>query len=280
MSNAAEGANAGKGTNSSPLLSEEQRAAFWAGVLAHRDAACRMAALFVSRQNIDDVVDTAIVRFIESLDRPEDPAPFPADDDSFRRLFLTIVRNHANNCGHTDAAAAPVHSNWGMAPEPAVGGRKAGDRELDHVFARNDTGKYDAPAPVERRPQDDVETLRKIFLEHVSDLPRMQREVILRTYIDGQKRAAVAASLGISVKTYDNHREAAFRFLRTSLPLESLAYPELDRSVWYDIFEELRERFDARVLRGPGKKGKPSRSEGDRSKSEGDGGKTGGSAAA
>lgn len=280
MSNSAKVATAGEKTTSSPSLSEEQRAAFWSGILAHRDAACRMAARFVSRQNVDDVVDTAMVRFIESLERPDRPSPFPADDASFRRQFLKIVRNHAINCGHSDAAACPVHSNWGMVPEPAVGGRRAGDRELDHVFARNDHGKYDAPAPVERRPQDDLEALRDIFREHVSDLPPMQREVISRTLFDGQKRAAVAASLGISVKTYDCHREAAYRFLRMSLPLDSLAYPELDRSIWYDIFEELRDRCEARVRRASAKKGKRSRAEGDPSKSEGDGGKTGGSAAA
>lgn len=280
MSNSPEVATAGKGTNSSPPLSEEQRAAFWAGILTHRDAARRMATRFVSRQSVDDVVDSAMVRFIEALERRQDPIPFPADDNAFRRQFLAIVRNHAINCGHTDAAACPVHSNWGMALEPAVGGRRAGDRELDHVFARNDDGKYDAPATVERRPQDDVEALRDILLEHVADLSMMQREVFSRTIFDGRKRAAVAASLGISVKTYDCHLQAAYRFLRISLPQDSLAYPELDRSVWYDIFEELRERRDSRVLHASGKKGKPSRSEDDPAKSEGDAAKTGGSAVA
>ena len=165
--------------------------------------------------------------------------------------------------------------------EPSVGGRRAGDRELDHVFARNDHGKYDAPAPIEPRPQDDVEALREILLEHVNDLPPMQYEVVFQTFFEGRKRAAVAASLGISVKTYDCHRAAAFRFLGITLPQDALAYPELDRSVWYDIIEEFRERRDAAsVLRPCRKKGKRSRSEGDRSKSDGDDGKTTGSAAA
>jgi DNA-directed RNA polymerase specialized sigma24 family protein len=288
MSNSAEVAIAGEGNAPSPSLSEDQRAAFWAGILVHRDAARGMAARFVSRQSVEDVVDTAAVRFIESLQRPKKPKPFPADDVEFRRRFLKIVRNHAINCGHSEGSERSVHSHWGMAMEPAVGGRRAGDRELDHVFARNDHAKYDAPAPVERRPQDDVEALRGIFREHVDDLPPMQREVVSRTFFEGRKRAAVAAALGISVKTYDCHLQAAFRFLRVSLPQDALAYPELDRSVWYDIIEELCERCDAaRVLRPSRKKGKRSRSEGDRSKSEGDpsksegaGGKNVGSAAA
>jgi DNA-directed RNA polymerase specialized sigma24 family protein len=280
MSNSAKVATAGKETTISPSLSDEQRAAFWAGVLAHRDAARRMAACFVSLQNVDDVVDTAMVRFIESLERANNPGSLPTEDAAFRRRFLKIVRNHAINCGHRDGIACPVHSNWGMALEPAVGGRSAGDRELDHVFARNDDGKYDAPASIERRPQDDVEALRAILREHVSDLPPMQRAVIIGTVFEGRKRAAVAASLGISVKTYDCHLQAAYRFLRMSLPQDSLAYPELDRSVWYDIFEELRERYEARVLHSSCKKRNASRSEGDPSKSERDGGKSGNSAAA
>jgi len=288
MSNSAEVAIAGKREQSSRSLSEEQRAAFWAGILAHRDAARRMAARFVSRQNVEDVVDTAAVRFIESLESGTKPKPFPATDDAFRRWFLKIVRNHAINCAHSEGSKCSVHSHWGIEMEPAVGGRSAGDRELDHVFARNDHGKYDAPAPVERRPQDDVEALREIFRDHLDDLPPMQRAVISETFFEGRKRAAVAAAHGISVKTYDCHLQAAFRFLRESLPQDALAYPELDRSVWYDIIEELRERCDAaRVLRPSRKKGKrsrsngdPSKSEGDASKSEGDGGKNVGSAAA
>ena len=85
-----------------------------------------------------------------------------------------------------------------------VGGRRAGDRELDRVFARNDHGKYDA-----------------------------------------------------------------------------LAFIELDRSAWFDLIEELGERYKAaRVLRVSGKKGNRSLSEGDRSMLEGNGGKNAGSAAA
>ena len=281
MSNSAKVAPAGKRKQSSRSLSDDQRAAFWAGILTHRDAARRMAARFVSRQIVEDVVDTAAVRFIESLERRKNPKPLLANDDAFRRLFLKIVCNHAINCAHSEGSEPSVHSHWGMAMEPAVAGRRAGDRELDHVFARNDDGKYDAPAPVERRPQDDVQALREILRDHLDDLPPMQRAVIEETFFEGRKRAAVAAAHGISVKTYDCHLQAAFRFLRASLPQDALAYPELDRSVWYDIIEEMRERCDAaRVLRPARKKATRSKSEGAVSKSEGDDVKNVGSAAA
>lgn len=281
MSDSTEVTSAGKEHQSRPSLSEEQLATFWAGVDSHRDAACRMAGTFVSPEIVEDIVHTAALRFIDSLQRPDEPKPFPADDGEFRRRFLRIVRNHAINCGHSEGSDSPVHSNWGMASEPSVGGRRADDRELDHVFARNDRGEYDAPAPIEPRPQDDVEALREILQAFVTDLPPMQREVISQTFFEGRKRAVVAAALGISVKTYDNHLQAAFRFLRVQLPIESLAYPELDRSVWYDIFEEMHERrYAASALRASTKKGKRSTPEGDRSKSEGDGGKNAGHAAA
>ena len=73
------------------------------------------------------------------------------------------------------------------------------------------------------------------------------------------------------MKTYDCHLQAAFRFLRVSLPLDALAYPELDRSVWYDIIEELDERRGAaRVLRVSRKKGERSTAAHERSNSEGE----------
>jgi hypothetical protein len=114
----------------------------------------------------------------------------------------------------------------------------------------------------------------------------MQREV-MHQMLEGRKREDVAEALGIQPKTYDCHKLAAFTFLRMSLPQDALAYPELDRSVWYDIFEELRERGAARSRRRSSEKkgerstleGEPSRTGGDRSKSEGDDGKKVGSPA-
>lgn len=236
-------------TLTTPPLSEEEYAAFWNRILAHQNAAHRMAARFVARRNAKDVVHTAAVRCVESLPWSKKRNQLLTNVDAFRRWFLKAVRNHAINCAHIEGVEPPVHANWGMVTEPDFAGRRAGDRELDHTFARNDHGEYDAPAPVERRPQDDVEKLREILREHMDDLPPMQREVIYQNLFEGRKRSEVAQRLGISEKTYDAHRAAAFRFLRVSLPQDSLAYPELDRSVWYDVFEELSERCEARLRR-------------------------------
>ena len=113
-----------------------------------------------------------------------------------------------------DGPERPIHSHWGTAPEPIASGRKVADCELDQIFARNDNGKYDAPAPAERRAKDDIVELHLILRCHLSDLPRMQRRVILETLVEGHKRAEIAQRLGISVNTDDNHRQAAFRSLR------------------------------------------------------------------
>lgn len=271
MSNSAEVAIVGKGEKSSPSLSDDLLAAFWAGILRHRDAACRMAALFVPRQDVDDVVGTATVRFIESMKRPVEPRSVPADDDEFRGRFLHIVKNHALNCAEIEVSEIPVHSQWGTVPEPIVAGSKTGDRELGHVFAHNDGGKHDVLAPVERRPEDDIPRLHQILRSHLPDLPPMQRRTIEETFFKERKRAAVAASLGISVKTYDCHLQAAYCSLRHLLTQDALAFTEINRSGWYDLIEELRERYDAvSVVRVSRKKGKRSTSEHERSMSRGE----------
>jgi RNA polymerase sigma factor (sigma-70 family) len=271
MSNSAEPAIVGEGEKSSRLLSDDQLAAFWDGILRHRDAACRFAARFVPRQDVEDVVHTAAVRFIESMERPVQPKPFPADDDEFRRRFLHIIRNHGINCSEIQVSEAPVHAQWGTVPEPIVAGSATGDRQLDHVFAHNDGGKYDVLAPVERRPEDDIPRLHLILREHLQELPPMQRRVIDETFFKERKRAAVAASLGISVKTYDCHLQAAYGSLRHLLTQDALASTEIHRSGWYDLIEELRERYDAvRVVRVSRKKGKRSTSEHESSNSEGE----------
>src|SRR5689334_5617423 len=114
MSNSAEVAIAGAGHSTSSSLSEAQLSAFWAGILSHTDAARRMAGLFVSRENVDDIVHTATIHFVESLEPPR-KARFPKTDDEFRRRFLVIVRNHAINCIHDrNASEHPIHTHWGV----------------------------------------------------------------------------------------------------------------------------------------------------------------------
>ena len=238
-------------------LSEAQLSAFWARIVANLDAA-RGVARSVSKRNVNDVVHTAALLFLEDAQRSKDPEPFPACEDRFRRKFLTVVRNHAVDCVRDrKRPACPIHCHWGIDVEPTVGGHNVADRELDTVFARNDNGKYDAFAPAERRPQDDREQLREILRCHVDDLPPMQQQVIHLTYFEGQTRAEVARCLGISVKTYDCHRLGALEFLRQSVPQEVLTFTEVDRSIWYDLIEELVERHDARRRhRGAGKRRK------------------------
>ena len=272
MSNSDEVATAGEGNSPSPSLSEAQRAAFWAGIRSNTDIARRTARKFVSRQDVDDVVHTATVFFFESLQGPKKPARFPSTDDEFRRRFLIIVRNHAIDCVRDyDGSECPTHSQWGVVREPVVGGRKVADRALERDFARNDKAKYDAPAPEESRPDDDVDHLHFILLAQLPDLPEMQRKVIEQTFLEGRKRAEIARRLRISVKTYDNHLQAAFRSLRRHLRDCADVLTGLDRSRWYDIIEALSDRYEAtRLRRTSGKKGERSNVEGERSDLEGE----------
>ena len=116
---------------------------------------------------------------------------------------------------------------------------------------------------------------------HLADLPRMQREVISETFFQGRKRAEVAKRLGISVNTYDNHLQAAFRALRHLVSKDADLFTEADRSVWYDAIEGLRERYEAsRIRRVSTQTRDRSNLKGDRSITEGDGGKKSGADAA
>ena len=118
---------------------------------------------------------------------------------------------------------------------------------------------------------DDAQQLRKILRSCLPDLTPMQRRIVHEAFFKGRKRAAVADRLGISVKTYDVHLQRAFGWYRRFLSEEALAYSEVDRSAWYDLFEELCERYDsARALRVSRKKGKRSTSRHERSNSEGE----------
>jgi hypothetical protein len=99
----------------------------------------------------------------------------------------------------------------------------------------------------------------------------MQLEIISETFFEGWKRAAVALRLGISVKTYDNRLQAAFGSLRHRLTQDAEVFTEVDRSLWFDRIEELRESDSAaRLRRASGKTGDRCNFEGDRSNFEGD----------
>src|SRR5947209_13742878 len=94
------------------VLDDTERAAFWTGILAHQDAARRMARRFVAQQDVDDVVDSAMVRCIESLPLSKRRKLLLTNDDAFRRWFLKAVRNYAINCAHIEGSEPSVHSNW------------------------------------------------------------------------------------------------------------------------------------------------------------------------
>jgi RNA polymerase sigma factor (sigma-70 family) len=283
MSNSAEVATAGEGDSTPSPLSDDQLAAFWSSILSHQEHARATARRLVSRQTVDDVVNTAALLFLESFQRRRKPAKYPQTDQAFGRQYLAIVRNHAIDCIRDSASAKrPVHSHWGKETEPIVGGRKIANRALDRVFARNDAGDYDAPAPALARDKDDLDTLDQILRHHLATLPRMQRQVLTETFLEKRKRAEVARRLGISVHTYDNHLQAGFSALRRLLSQDADTYTEVDRTVWYDLVEELRELYDAsRVRRVPRKTrdlsapaGDRSSSASDRSNSAGDRGKS------
>jgi len=73
------------------------------------------------------------------------------------------------------------------------------------------------------------------------------------------------------VNTDDNHLQEAFRSLRHLLTQDADAFTDGDRSLWYDLIEELRARYvAARLRRAAGKTGERSNSEGERSNIEGD----------
>jgi DNA-directed RNA polymerase specialized sigma24 family protein len=272
MTNTGEGATAG-GTQSTPgSLSEAQLATFWRGIVANLDGARRMAARFVPSQSVEDVVNTAAVLFVESAQRSKKPEPFPASEDRFRRKFLKMVRNQALDCVRDGKRpACPIHSHWGIDPEPVVGGHTVSNRSLDTVFARNDHGKYDAPAPAVRRAKDDLNGLHDILLSHMEDLSPTQREIILETYFEEQSREDIAERRGISLNTYDNHRKAACSKLRDSMMAVVEFSTDIDLPDWYDRIEEMSKRHAARQRRRASrKKEKRSTAEGDRPRFEGD----------
>jgi DNA-directed RNA polymerase specialized sigma24 family protein len=272
ISTSDEGATAGEAQSTSGSLSEAQLATFWGSIVANLDSARRMAARFVSSQSVEDVVDTAAVLFVESAQRSKKPEPFPASEDRFRRKFLKMVRNHALDCVRDGKRpACPIHSHWGIDPEPVVGGHNVSDRGLDTVFARNDRGKYDAPAPTVRRARDDLDGLHGILRSHMEDLSQTQREIIHETYFEEQSRDDIAERRGISLNTYDNHRKAACGRLRDSMMAVLEFSTDIDLPDWYDRIEEMSKRHAARQRRRASrKKEKRSTSEGDRPNFEGD----------
>ena len=253
------------------LLSEAQLEACWTGIADNREAAISVAARFVSEEMAEDVVHTVALRFVENAQQSTNPEPFPADEDEFLRKFLTAVRNHAYDCVRdSKRPACPVHSHWGIDLEPELRGHNLADRALDTLFARNDYGKYDAPMAAARRKQDSVVQLHQILKLHLYGLSKAQREILVESFFDEAKRADIAARRGITESTYDNHRQAAFKALRESLTADVEAAIGVDRSIWYDLIEELIERRAARLDgRSSSKKGKGDNSAGKRGNSEG-----------
>jgi RNA polymerase sigma factor (sigma-70 family) len=252
------------------LLNEAQLEACWAGIVASLDAAGRIAGRYVSKQSVDDVVHTAAVLFVEDAQRSTNPEPFPPNKDRFRRKFLRTVRNHAIDCiRDSTSPACPVHSHWGIDPEPDVRGRHLADRELDTLFARNDRGTYDAPVPTVRRAKDDLDRLHYILRSHMEDLSQTEREIIDEAYFQELSREEIAARRGISLSTYDNHRKAACRKLRDSMMAVVDFCADIDLPDWYDRLGEMNKRHAARQRRRASrKKEKRSNSGGDRSNFE------------
>jgi hypothetical protein len=105
----------------------------------------------------------------------------------------------------------------------------------------------------------------------LEDLSQTQYEMIVETFFEKRKRAEVAARHGISVFTYDNHLQAAFRSLRQLLKQDAEMFTNVDRPLWCDRIEQLCERHAAAQLcRTSGRKGKRSTSEGERSNVRGE----------
>jgi DNA-directed RNA polymerase specialized sigma24 family protein len=237
---------AGSENTPSSALSEARISEFWTGIIANADAARRMAEHFVPKHDAEDVVHTAAILFLESMQRPIKPRSFPKSADEFRRRFLLIIRNHALDCIRgPEAAERSDVFNWGEFTEPTVGGRNTPDRPLDRVFARNDTGHYDAAREDEMRPQDNIDYLSQILRQAVAGLPQMQARIITETSFEGRKRAEIARRHAISVKTYDNTLQAAFYSLGNNLRYESEMRGDPERSIWWDRIDRMYTRREA-----------------------------------
>jgi RNA polymerase sigma factor (sigma-70 family) len=265
ISSSDEGATAGEAQSTSGSLSEAQLATFWGGIVANLDAARRMARKIVPRQSVDDVVHSAAVLYVEALQRQT--SRFPESDDELRRFFLTTVQHHAHDCVRVRVVdRCPVHTHWAEAPEPRANGSTTPDRALDQVFARNDQRTYDAPAPLPRRPMDDLDNLNAILRSQLDKLSPAQREVIDETFFEGRSRAQIVQRRGISASTYDNHLQAAYRALRTAMMEVVKSSRDADRPYWYDLVEVLNERHAVKQLRRKSReKGKRSTSQHERS---------------
>ena len=73
------------------------------------------------------------------------------------------------------------------------------------------------------------------------------------------------------MNTDDNHLQAAFPLVAPPLTQDADAFTDGDRSLWYDLIEELRARYvAARLRRAASETGERSNSEGERSNIEGD----------
>jgi RNA polymerase sigma factor (sigma-70 family) len=244
MSNTRKVAVAEAGNGPTSVLTDAQVSAFWNWVIANDKPAWNMAAHFVRKRDARDVVHTAAILFIESLQRPVSPRAFPKSEGEFRRRFLVIIRNHALDCVRDgDARERGRRFREGVDAEPRVGGRNTPDRRLDRVFARNDTRKYDAPAGAWAPDQHEVDELEEILTRALAGITQMQRNVLVEAYLKGQKRAQVAARFGISVKTYDSTVQAAFDLLRFDLDDMSFDAGELDRSAWWDRIDQLHDAY-------------------------------------
>jgi hypothetical protein len=105
----------------------------------------------------------------------------------------------------------------------------------------------------------------------MEELSQTQREILHEADVEEQPQDEIAARRGISLNTYDNHRKAACRTLRDSMPVVVDFSTDIDLPGWYDRIEEMNERHAARQRRlASRKKQNPSTSGGDRSNFEGD----------
>jgi len=147
----------------------------------------------------------------------------------------------------------------------------SGDRALDPLFARNDDGKYDAPAPTVRRAKDDFDGLHDILGDHLEEMSQTQREVIDDEFLEGRTGAKIAARRGIRMNSCDTQRRAAFLTRRDSMTTVADLSTVIDLPNGYGRIEEMSKRDAARKRRrATGKKENRSSSRGDRSNFEAD----------
>jgi len=230
-------------------LSDDQRKAFWACVVANDRDAMLAASRRVGWQDARDVFHSAVIIVLERYDRR--PEGYPASPGELRSILLTAVDRYGRDCrGRGKRVVLPTRTHWGEEMPVPPGGRRRPDRPLETVFGIMTVEvERGVPDPREMTAWDTVYALGAILGSAMSDLSRLRRKVLTLTHLDDLKRPVVARILDLQLPAYDKNLQAAYRQVRTTLRkmIDSNEIPRESR--WRDMIEMLEARHAAAVQR-------------------------------